>query len=232
MVSRPTIYKVLKQGRINLFVPLASKNERYRTIKYGLKRLAKIEKSIEEKLKKRAKRYNKNYPGEMVHVDTKRLPLLQGEVKNRTREYLFVGIDDYSRELYAGIYPDKSQFSAANFLINDVLVQCPYTIECVYSDNGREYQGTNEHAFVSTCTANKINQKFTKPACPQTNGKAERVIRTLMEMWHHQEAFIDSEDRKKKLKRFINYYNTVKTHKGISGKTPYEFLEDYFNNEV
>ncbi|UNM96958.1 HTH domain-containing protein [Ignatzschineria rhizosphaerae] len=62
MVSRPTIYKVLKQGRLNLFVPLASKNERYRTIKYGIKRLAKIEKSIEEKLKKRAKRYNKNYP--------------------------------------------------------------------------------------------------------------------------------------------------------------------------
>lgn len=86
MVSRSTIYKILKQGRRNLFVPLASKNERYRTIKYGIKRLAKIGKSIEEKL------------------------------GNRTREYLFVGIDDFPRELYAGIYPDKSQFSTADCL--------------------------------------------------------------------------------------------------------------------
>lgn len=232
MVSRPTIYKVLKQGHLNLFVPLASKNERYRTIKYGIKRLTKVEKAIEERLKKQAKRYNKNYPGEMVHVDTKRLPLLKGDLKNRTREYLFVGIDDFSRELYAGIYPDKSQFSAANFLHWDLLEQCPYTVECIYSDNGREYKGTIEHAFVEMCLSHKINQKFTKPACPQTNGKAERVIRTLMEMWHNREEFVNSEDRKKKLKRFLNYYNTVKPHKGINGLTPYEILENYFNTEV
>lgn len=78
----------------------------------------------------------------------------------------------------------------------------------------------------------KINQKFTKPACPQTNGKAERVIRTLMEMWHNREEFMSSDDRKKKLKRFLNYYNTVKPHKGINGLTPYEVLENYFNAEV
>ena len=232
MVSRPTIYKVLKQGRSNLFVPLTSKNERYRTIKYGIKRLAKIEKSIEEKLKKQAKRFNKNYPGEMVHVDTKLLPLLKGELKSHAREYLFVGIDDFSRELYAGIYSDKSQFSSAKFLKNDILEQCPYTVECIYSDNGREYKRTLDHAFAATCIHYKINQKFSKPACPQTNGKAERVIRTLMEMWHNQEEFEDSNDRKSKLKRFINYYNTVKTHKGIDGLTPYEVLENYFNQQV
>ncbi len=232
MVSRPTIYKVLKQGRLKLFKPMASKNERYKTIQYGIKRLVKIEKTIEDKLKKQAKRYNKNYPGEMLHVDTKRLPLLKGERKINTREYLFVGIDDYSQELYAGIYPDKSQFSSAQFLADDVLAQCPYTVECAYSDNGREYKGTIEHAFVALCRQYRINQRFTKPACPQTNGKAERVIRTLMEMWHNQEEFKDTEDRKTKLKRFINYYNTVKTHKGILGKTPYEFLEEYFDKEV
>lgn len=232
MVSRPTIYKALRQARLQLFVPLASTNERYRTIKYGIKRLAKVEKSIEEKLKKQAKRYNKSYPGEMCHVDTKRLPLLKNQHKHQCREYLFVGIDDFSRELYAGIYGDKSQFSAAQFLQEDVLVQCPYTIECVYSDNGREYQGTNEHQFVKTCLDNRINQKFTQPARPQTNGKAERVIRTLMDMWHNQEEFRDSDDRKQKLKRFINFYNTVKPHKGILNKTPYEVLDDYFKQKV
>ena len=56
MVSRPTIYKVLKQGRLKLFKPMASKNERYKTIQYGIKRLVKIEKTIEDKLKKQAKR--------------------------------------------------------------------------------------------------------------------------------------------------------------------------------
>ncbi|MWN90486.1 DDE-type integrase/transposase/recombinase [Gilliamella sp. Pra-s65] len=76
----------------------------------------------------------------MRHVDTKRLSLLKNETKQQTREYLFVGFDDFSRELYAGIYPDKSQFCSAQFLLNDVLAQCPYTITCIYSDNGRKYQ--------------------------------------------------------------------------------------------
>ncbi|MDI2112537.1 integrase core domain-containing protein [Commensalibacter nepenthis] len=118
------------------------------------------------------------------------------------------------------------------FLQDDVLVQCPYTIECVYSDNGREYQGTPKHLFVKTCYTNRINQKFTKPACPQTNGKAERVIRTLMEMWHERELFVNAQDRKLKLKRFINYYNIVKPHKGIQGKTPYEVLDGYFKQNL
>jgi transposase InsO family protein len=176
-VSRPTIYKALKLCRHKLFKPQLSTNERYKTIKYDIKRLVKVEKSIEARLKRQAKRYNKRYPDEMFHVDTKRLPLLKGEVKSLRREYLFVGIDDYSRELYAGIYGDKSQFSSAAFLQRDVLAQVPYTIECVYSDNGREYKGTQEHAFVKLCRENRINQKFTKPACPQTNSKAERVIK-------------------------------------------------------
>lgn len=109
------------------------------------------------------------------------------------------------------------------FLQNDVLAQCPYTIECIYSDNGREYQDTCEYLFVKTCNNHPINQKFTKPACQQTNRKAERVIRTLMAMWHNLQIFEDSKDRQQKLKRFINYYNMVKPHKAISEKTSYEF---------
>jgi len=81
-----------------------------------MKRLAKIESSLERKKKAEARRYNKDYPGEMIHFDTKRLPFLKGETKNKPRDYLFVGIDDFSRELYAGIFPDKTQDSAAAFL--------------------------------------------------------------------------------------------------------------------
>ena len=79
---------------------------------------------------------NKNYPGEMMHFDTKRLPLLKGERSDKPRDYLFVGIDDFSRELYAGIFPDKTQFSAAAFL-QSILEECPYTLECAYSDNAK-----------------------------------------------------------------------------------------------
>src|SRR6187401_2272034 len=78
-VSRPTIYTVLKRARLKEFVPRDSSNQRFKTIQYGLKRLAEVEQSIQERLKREAKRFNKSYPGELVHFDTKRLPLLKGQ---------------------------------------------------------------------------------------------------------------------------------------------------------
>ena len=98
-VSRVTIYRALKAARGRLLKPQTSTNNRFKQAKYGMKRLAKVERSIQEKLKKQAKRYNKSYPGEMVHVDTKRLSLLKGQKATDKRDYLFVAIDDFSREL-------------------------------------------------------------------------------------------------------------------------------------
>ena len=107
-VSRPTIYDVLKRARLQEFKPRDSTNQRFKTLQYGLKRLAKIEQTIQERHKREAKRYNKSYPGELIHFDTKRLPLLKGQSTNEPREYLFVAIDDFSRELYADIFPEKN----------------------------------------------------------------------------------------------------------------------------
>ena len=76
----------------------------------------------------------------MMHFDTKRLPLLKGESPKETHEYLFVGIDDFSGELFAAILPDKAQYSSEK-LLKQVLDECPYTIETAYSDNGLEYRG-------------------------------------------------------------------------------------------
>jgi hypothetical protein len=148
-VSRPTIYKILARARKQEFVPRRSVNDRFRNIKYGLKRLAKVERELEKRRKREAKRYNKSYPGELVHFDSKRLPLIKGEDQTLPREYLIVAIDDFSRELYAGIFPDKTQYSAELFL-RQVADECPYTIEYTYSDNGKEFKGNNEHAFVKT----------------------------------------------------------------------------------
>ena len=92
-VTRPTIYKIIKRGREKDFSLHKSTNVRYRCLEWGIRRLAKVETELEEKLKKEARRYNKNYPGQMIHMDTKRLPLLEGETPTKAREYLFVAID-------------------------------------------------------------------------------------------------------------------------------------------
>ncbi|MCK5738624.1 transposase family protein [bacterium] len=227
-VSRPTIYKIIHRGRLKDFSIHNSTNQKYRCLKYGLRRLAKIEKQLEDKLKRQAKRYNKDYPGEMIHGDTKALPYLEGESKTHRREHLFVAIDDFSRDLYAAILPDKTQESAKRFL-KQVCEECPYAIEQYYTDNGTEYRGNpKHHAFMLLCEQNKIEQRFTRVRTPQTNGKAERVIRTLMEMWHQKTRFNSSAHRKTELIRFINYYNGVKPHKGIGGITPEEKLKLYF----
>lgn len=227
-VSRPTIYKIIHRGKHKDFSIHKSVNKRFRCIQYGIKRLSKIEKKIEDKLKRQAKRYNKDYPGEMFHFDTKRLPILKGQEALKRREYLFVSLDDYSRELYAAIMPDKTQYSANRFL-EQILEECPYSIETAYSDNGKEYRGdVNNHAFMKLCKEHGIEQRFTKVRTPKTNGKAERVIRTLMEMWHNKIEFSSSAHRKNELVRFINYYNAVKPHSGIEGMTPMEKLISYF----
>ena len=71
--------------------------------------------------------------------------------------------------------------------------------------------------------------KVYQVARPQTNGKAERVIRTLMEMWHEKQLFDSPEHRRKELCRFVNFYNTVKPHRSLNGDTPFEVLQAYFS---
>ena len=78
------------------------------------------------------------------------------------------------------------------------------------------------------CEENNIEQKFTRPATPRTNGKAERVIRTILDMWYRKTKFKSRVHRKQELIRFVNYYNTVKPHKGINNQTPMEVLINYF----
>ena len=142
-----------------------------------------------------------------------------------------MGIDDFSRELYAAIMPDKTQYSSAAFLAQ-VFEECPYTIETWYTDNGTEYKGNiRKHEFMRLCAEHGITQSFTRPHTPRTNGKAERVIKTIQDMWLKKTRFASRVHRKQELVRFVNFYNTVKPHKGIDNLTPMEKLISYFYPE-
>jgi len=230
-VSRQTIYKVIERARMNEFFNRKSINDRFRTIEYGLKRLSKTEQRLQKKIDRlNIRRYEKEYPGEMVHFDTKRLPLLRGEALLDKREHLHVAIDDYSRFLIADILPDKGQYSSAIHM-QEVIVTAPFNTETAYSDNGSAYRGRNDHAFVAKCLKNHINQCFTKPRHPQTNGKAERVIRTLMEEWHKPGTFTTREKRKESLQNFVNYYNCQRSHSGINDLTPLQRIANYFSQK-
>lgn len=227
-VSRNTIYNIINRSRLNDFSIHKSTNQRYRCLEYGFKRLAKVEAELEKKLRSQSLRYNKSYPGEMMHSDNTPLPMLEGEKLTDKPETLYVAIDDFSRELYAAILPDRTQYSSASFL-KQVLEECPYTIQIWYTDNGTEYKGNpNEHEFMKLCKKHDIKQSFTRPKTPRTNGKAERVIKTIQEMWLTKTKFKNRNHRRQELIRFVNYYNTVKPHKGINNQTPLEQLINYF----
>jgi transposase InsO family protein len=225
-VDKRVIGRIVVRGRLGDFRVHDSTNERYRTVEYGLKRLLKTEQRLQKRAERLAiRRYEKSYPGEMVHADTKLLPRLTGETKKDKRERLYVAIDDFSRSLVADILPDKSQESSVVF---GTITQerLPFDIKDWYTDRGTEWKGGPDHEFVVWCRDNNLTQHFTKPRTPQTNGKAERVIRTLMEEWHRKHHFASRAERRRSLYAFVDFFNHERVH-GSIGSTPIERLTEY-----
>lgn len=232
-VTRQTIYDTIKDAKLGIFINRTSTNNRYRTLEYGFKRLNKTELKLEKKVQdreRRKKRYEKAIPGEMIHLDTKRLPLLLGEAAIQPREYLFVAVDDYSRQLFADIFPDKTSYSAAIFL-EEARRYFPYPVKGIYSDNGSEYKGRVGHPVFDFCRKHKISQGFTKVKHPWTNGKAERVIQTLMKEWHTRTRsnHISRAHRRRHLYAYVDWYNQCRFHQTIKS-TPLERLEKYLKS--
>lgn len=225
-VSRKTLYESFHKAKLGVFVNYSSKNLKYRTIEYGLKKLAKTEKKIGKILAKREHRLNryvKKRPGEMVHTDSSFLPRISGEAITTPKEFLYVFIDDFSRTLFADILPDQTSYSAA-IVLDEAIQMMPFEIECMYSDNGKEFKG----AFKDLCTHYKIPQQFTRPYRPQTNGKAERVIKTLKSILqkHH---FISREERRRILYAIVRHYNHIRPHQSLGGIAPFTYLKNYID---
>ena len=223
-VSRKTLYEVFHKAKLGVFENYSSKNLRFRTIEYGLKKITRIETKLQKKLNKRElrlNRYQKKHPGEMVHTDSSVMPLVSGEAITTPKEYLYVFIDDYSRTLFADILPDQTSYSAA-IVLDEAIAMLPFKIETIYSDNGKEFKG----AFKQLCQTYHIPQQHTKPYRPQTNGKAERVIKTIKSLLrkHH---FISREERRRILYAVVRYYNHLRPHQSLGGISPFECLKRY-----
>lgn len=232
-ISRTTVYRTLKKAKIEVFVNLPSINHRYRSVRYGLRHLSRTERILAKKLARRAhrlKRYEKDAPGELVHFDTKKLPIMHGEAITVPREWLHVGIDDFSRFLVADILPDKTGYSSAIFL-EETIVAMPFRIEKAYSDNGSEYKGRPDHPFVAGLRRHRIDQGFTKPRHPYTNGKAERVIKTLMtECFAKQGRFFPSRNHRRRfLYAYVNWYNTARPHESLGNVPPLARIEAFLD---
>lgn len=224
-VSRTTLYRVFIKAKLGIFVNYSSKNLRYRTLEYGLKHLAKTEAKIQKKIEKREhreKRYTKKHPGEMVHFDSSQLSLLSGESIVTPREYLYIAVDDASRWLFADILPDQTSWSSAIHL-DECFIMFPFEIECAYSDNGKEYKGE----FKRLCARQNIPQKFTQPYHPYTNGKAERVIKTIKHELFKKNRYLSREERRRHLYAFVRWYNQVRPHQSLGNVSPTAFLEKY-----
>ena len=223
-VSRKTLYEVFKKAKLGVFVNYSSKNFRYRNLEFGLKRLARTERALEKKIQKREhrlKRYQKDHPGEMVHTDSSVLSLISGEAAITPKEYLYVFIDDYSRTLFADILPDQTSYSAA-IVLDEAIEMLPFKIDCMYSDNGKEFKGEFKHQ----CRLHNIPQRFARPYHPQSNGKAERVIKTIKQLLRRH-RFLNREERRRILYAIVRYYNHLRPHQSLGGIPPFDKLKQY-----
>ena len=189
-----------------------------------------------------AHRYEKQRPGELVHVDVKKLGKIgrpghrvSGDRRRRSRgigwEYLHVAIDDASRLAYAEVLADERATTAAAFLRRAVAFYRSFGIRVqrVLTDNGNAYR-SSVHALA--CRALGLKHSRTRPYRPQTNGKAERLIRTLLNSWAYGAIYRNSEDRTRALPGFLDFYNRRRPHGSLNHQTPVEHLQAFRNNLV
>ena len=176
-------------------------------------------------------RYERARPGELVHLDTKMLGRIgpggghriPGIKVNRHRgigwNRVHLAIDDHSRLAYAEELADESPATTAAFLERAWRFYAAHgiTIERILTDNGGCYRSL---AVAATCDQLGIGQRFTRPYRPQTNGKAERLVRTLLREWAYAKPFAATSERIVDLPRFIDFYNRRRPHWSLAGQPP------------
>ena len=184
-------------------------------------------------------RYERKRAGELIHVDVKKLGRVQGvghritgsrtSQKKKRREgrrtgalgweFVHVCVDDATRLAYVEVLPDERGQTAAGFLRRaaEWFKGMGITVERVLSDNGACYR-SRSHAEV--CAELGMRYLFTRPYRPQTNGKAERFIQTLINRWAYGAIYGSSSERTAALPGWLNHYNFSRRHSSLGHKSP------------
>ena len=177
-------------------------------------------------------RYERKAPGEMIHIDIKKLGRFKrpgqrvtgdrtGQSNNRGGgwEFVHVCIDDHSRVAFSRIHPDETMESAVPFLKAAVAYYASLgvTVSRVMTDNGACYKS---QAFRDACRDLGLKHTRTKPYTPKTTGKAERFIQTSLREWAYTQTYDSSDDRAVQLPAWLHRYNWHRPHGGIKSHTP------------
>jgi len=174
-------------------------------------------------------RYEWERPGELVHVDIKRLGRFAQAGHRVTGkrtgsvgagwEYAHVAVDDCSRFSYVEILPDQKRYTATRFWLRAVreFARRGIHVQRVLTDNGGAYRS---RPFRKACRWLGIATKRTRPYRPQTNGKAERFIQTLQRKWAYAVSYASSEHRRAALPAWMQFYNEDRPHASLNHKTP------------
>lgn len=175
-------------------------------------------------------RYERARPGELVHLDTKKLGRFRrvghritGDRRRPPRgdgwEFAHVCIDDHSRLAYVEVLADERAETCAAFLRRAVrwLQRQGIRTERVLTDNGGGYVS---HVFRQTCGELDLLHRRTRPYRPETNGKAERFIQTMLREWAYQRPYRTSNQRIRQLDPWLRYYNRQRPHGALKGLPP------------
>ena len=187
-------------------------------------------------------RYERDRPGELLHVDVKKLGRIirpghrvTGDRSKRAKglagwQYLFVAIDDATRLAFAQLYPDETAASAIVFLTAAARFYGRHgiRIERVLTDNGTCFK----RRWQAACDQLGIGVRKTRPYRPQTNGKAERLIRTLLERWAYAYSYANELERAQKLPDALDSYNRYRPHRALGGQTPLQRVNDLFGTNT
>jgi transposase InsO family protein len=181
------------------------------------------------------RRYERAAPGELVHVDVKKLGRIpdgggwkvhgRGSLGRRHNHrsrpgyaYLHNAVDDHSRLAYTEILADETKETAAAFWgrASAYFTSCGITVARVLTDNGSCYRSKTFAAALGE----KITHKWTRPYRPQTNGKVERFNRTLLEEWAYARPYACEADRVAAFTAWLHTYNHHRGHTALGGKPP------------
>ena len=200
--------------------------------RHGLNRLAHTDRTSGAVV-----RYQRERPGELVHLDVKKLGRIPDGGGHRAHgraaasrgrgigyDYVHSAVDDRSRVAFSQVLPDETAKTCARFLVEAAgfFAEHGVRIERVLTDNAKAY--TESVLFAETAAGLGIRRKRTRRYRPQTNGKVERFNKTLLEEWAYARMYRSNTERRRAFRRWLRSYNHRRPHTSLGGLTPMAVL--------